>query len=134
MTATKFQDIGIRLRVAPRTMGKDHISLTIRPNVSLRGELLEGRFPVIETREVETQLMVGNGQTAVIGGLMQDRTEKTRTGIPGLMNIEALGHLFGRRISDRAKTELMIFVTPRLVATGAPVATAPEGREGEPSN
>lgn len=115
-------------------MGKDHISLTIRPNVSLRGELLEGRFPVIETREVETQLMVGNGQTAVIGGLMQDRTEKTRTGIPGLMNIEALGHLFGRRISDRAKTELMIFVTPRLVATGAPVATAPEGREGEPSN
>lgn len=108
--------IGIQLRVVPQIMDRRHISLNIHPQVSNRGDLIQNQFPVVQTREVNTQLMVKQGDTAVIAGLIQDRDNRTRQGIPGLMNLGVIGHLFGRRGYERIKSELMIFVTPRIIA------------------
>jgi type II secretory pathway component GspD/PulD (secretin) len=123
VTAGTFEQIGIQLRVVPQIFDRNHINMSIRPNVSQRGELIEGRFPVIQTREVVTQLMVAQGETAVIGGLMQDREDRRRAGIPGVMNLGVVGYLFGRRDQSRSKAELMIFVTPRILTYSAASTT-----------
>lgn len=116
LSADRYEDIGIRLRVVPQIFGKEYINLTIRPTVSSRGQLVSNQYPVIQTREVETQLMVRRGHTAVIGGLMQDRKENIRTGIPAFMDLRVLGNLFGQKQKTRDKSELMIFVTPRVLS------------------
>lgn len=108
--------IGIQLRVVPQIMDKWHINLNIHPQVSTRGDLIQNQFPVVQTREVNTQLMVRQGDTAVIAGLIQDRDLRTTQGIPGLMHVGVIGYLFGRKNYERTRSELMIFVTPRIIA------------------
>ena len=64
---------------------------------------------------MESVLRVANGDTAVIGGLMQDTSNKTRTGLPGLSDIEGFGLLFGQQERQLDKTELVIFLRPRVI-------------------
>jgi general secretion pathway protein D len=108
-------DIGIQLRVVPQILDPDRIALSIHPTVSSQGALIQQLAPVVNTREVRTQLMVKQGETAVIGGLIQERTERVRTGIPALLHLDVIGHLFGQRTTTLRKNELMVFVTPHIL-------------------
>ena len=76
---------------------------------------IENRIPIIQVREMESVLRVGSGDTAVIGGLMEDEAERNSTGIPGLHDVEGLGFLFGSRKQELNKTELVIFLRPRII-------------------
>jgi type IV pilus assembly protein PilQ len=69
----------------------------------------------IATKEAETQVLVRDGGTAVIGGIYEVSTDQAQNRVPGLANIPILGHLF--RNNDRVDTneELLIFITPRVV-------------------
>jgi type IV pilus assembly protein PilQ len=72
---------------------------------------------IINTSEADTRVMVDNGQTAIIGGLIRTNESKVRTGIPLLMHIPVLGALFSETATTKQQRELVIFVTPRLLTT-----------------
>jgi Flp pilus assembly secretin CpaC len=72
-------------------------------------------IPALATRRIESDIELGEGQSFVIGGLIDDRTNETFARIPGLSSIPLLGELFKSRNESRAKTELLVMVTPELV-------------------
>ncbi|MCK4648661.1 hypothetical protein KAT51_03965, partial [bacterium] len=72
-------------------------------------------YPIIMTREATSSVMVKDGDTLVIGGLIKEEERTGRHGIPGLMNIPVIKYLFSRKHTDTVKSELIIFVTPRIV-------------------
>lgn len=125
-TLDYYEDIGIALTVTPRVTSKDLINLELKPEVSSIASLVDNRFPVIDTREAETRLILRSGHTAVIGGLLQDRVERDEQGLPGLASLPVVGRLFGSTRKIKKRTELMVCVTPRIMAQ----APEPEEEDG----
>ncbi|MBI4436213.1 MAG: secretin and TonB N-terminal domain-containing protein [Candidatus Omnitrophica bacterium] len=130
-----YQDIGIQLRVVPQIAADDHINMIVHPAVtsfsstlaskSATGETL-AEYPIITTREAETQILMRNGETIVIGGLLKDVKTAGYHRIPILGYIPLLGIPFQRRTDDVEKIDLLIFITARIVtenevATQTPV-------------
>jgi len=116
----QFIDVGVKLYVTPTINESDYIQLKIRPEVSSVASTLTtstgNKIPIVETTEAETQVMVKNGTTVIIGGLMKDTLTKSRQSIPILGELPVLGALF-RNASDRIeKTELVILMTPRIIS------------------
>jgi general secretion pathway protein D len=83
------------------------------------GTVVQAGFtqPIINTRVARTSVMVKDGETVVIGGFMRDRIEEIVTGLPVLKDLPVLGHLFRRTEKAKSRTELMVFLTPRIVRT-----------------
>ena len=71
-------------------------------------------IPEIQIREMESLLQVRSGQTVVLGGLMQNRQDKNKNGIPWLSTLPVIGNLFGVRDENHGKTELVVFLKPLL--------------------
>lgn len=122
------KDLGILLQVTP-SVGRDlrTITLALKPEVSEQkttdsfgGEISLPRFT---TRNLETSVVIENGQTVVLGGLMKDTTTKTRTQVPVLGSMPIIGPLFRKDSSSVERSNLLIFVTAQLVnPTGARLA------------
>jgi MSHA biogenesis protein MshL len=103
----------------------DVVTLNVRPTISRivstvmdpNPELVtvESLIPVIQVREIESVLKVNNGDTAVIGGLMQDQIIKSTSGIPILSSIPWLGALFSYQDDEYIKSELVIFIKPVVI-------------------
>jgi len=118
----EYRDLGIILNVTPRINSKDQVTLDINQELSaLTGEtvaiseLLDAS--VVAQRIADTRAAVLNGQTIVIGGLMEDQFRVTTEQVPGLGDIPLLGYLFKRERTVKSKTELLIFLTPEIVET-----------------
>ncbi len=109
----EFLDVGIKLEVTPTININKQITMKIRPEVSTYTPSPLG--PVVHTREAETTIMVNNGQTIVIGGLMRERDSDTVQAVPFVGDIPILGWLFKKTSKSNDKTELLIFITPRLL-------------------
>src|SRR2546430_1109678 len=77
--------------------------------------------PSIDTREIATQVLVNDGQTVVLGGILETTTRDTDTKVPYLGDIPVLGHLFKTTNKTDNKDELLIFVTPKIVREGVNV-------------
>jgi general secretion pathway protein D len=100
-----------------------------------------GDAPVISTREAATQVLVRDGQTIVLGGLVDRQRDLTSGGVPLLSEIPLLGGLFGRQSRRTAETELFLFLTPRILRTDEEVEGAtrdyrdrvPEGLRERPT-
>ncbi len=115
---TSLQTIGILLRVTPHLTDDKRIVLDMHPEVSdLSTQSTVQGGVIINTSEADTRVMVDNGQTAVIGGLIRTNEGTVVTGIPILMNIPILGGLFRNKSIVKQQRELVIFVTPKLVET-----------------
>ncbi|MCM8789414.1 MAG: hypothetical protein NC916_00115 [Candidatus Omnitrophica bacterium] len=115
-----FIDVGVKLNVTP-TIGKDgYITMRIKPEVSDTGIPLTTAsgniIPIVSTSETETVVKVKNGSTIMIAGLMKEQKSDTIKGIPVLSRIPLLGVLFGNRIKNPTKTELVIFLTPQIIS------------------
>jgi type II secretory pathway component GspD/PulD (secretin) len=110
----KFARVGVILAVVPLINDEGYITMQIHPEVSSLSELREN-IPVIEKREAKSVVMVKDGQTIVIGGLIDREKVKTITGIPLLSRIPLLGSLFGSTRYNSTKRELVIFMTPKIV-------------------
>ncbi|MEO0663974.1 MAG: hypothetical protein AAFZ87_20780, partial [Planctomycetota bacterium] len=77
-----------------------------------------GRFmeiPIVDRRKLQSQFLVADRQTIVLGGLMQDRRADQETGVPLLKDVPFLGRLFRNDVDSTEKRELLVFVTPRVV-------------------
>lgn len=118
-TTTEYRDIGIILEVTPSINPDGLVNMTVRPEISSQSgdtvqisEKLD--LPVFTTRSSETKVAVRDGQTIVIGGLIQDEIRDTIKKVPLLGDVPVLGHLFKRTQKEKAKTELLIFLTPHV--------------------
>ena len=107
----------LQLKVTPRVINDDQISLKIltsRDSFDFSRSVLG--TPPKNTRETQTNLIIKNGETIVIGGIYIEDGSDSETGVPLLSKIPLLGWLFKKEIKKNDKTELLIFITPRIKA------------------
>jgi len=115
---SQLQTIGIQLKVTPHLTADKKIILDLHPEVSdLSAQSTVQGGVIINTSEADTRVMVEDGQTAVIGGLIRTNDSKVRKGIPLLKDLPVFGFLFRSENTVRQNRELLIFVTPRLLPT-----------------
>ncbi len=126
-TTAKTVPVGFVMNVTPFITGDNEVILNIRPtitrilrfvndpNPALAAANVESPIPEIQVREIESVLRVSDGNTAVIGGLMQDSADTLNQGLPGLHDVKGLGFLFGSQSREFDKTELVIFLRPRVI-------------------
>lgn len=118
--SVQFVDVGVKLYVTP-TINKDgFITMKIRPEVSSAATsytTAQGNtIPIVDTSEAETSVIVKDGITIVMGGLMKNENSKTVNKIPFLGEIPFIGALFRRTEDSITKTELVIFLTPHIIS------------------
>jgi general secretion pathway protein D len=110
-----YQDVGITLTVTPQINPDGFVSMSVHPVISKIEQTTFFDAPVIANREATTEVMVKDGETVIIGGLMKDDMTETVNKVPILGDIPILGHLFKSTDKTKEKTELMVFLTPRVV-------------------
>jgi len=122
-----FIDAGVRLKMTPWTGGGGEIIADISPEVSTLSALdpITG-LPEKSTRTAQTVVRVRDGQTVIIGGLLQREEHQVRTKVPVLGDLPLLGGLFRSKKSQQTQTELVIFVTPRLLSQSGHLSEAEE--------
>ncbi|MDP8263179.1 MAG: secretin N-terminal domain-containing protein [Candidatus Ancaeobacter aquaticus] len=123
-----YLPVGIRLSVVPQVSNKKYINMILHPTVTSRlydMTIIEPNtriplitYPVLETREADTQILLGNGETVVIGGLLKDEKKETRIGVPFLSDLPFIGELFRRTVTSTKKIDLLIFVKATIVLKG----------------
>ncbi len=113
---TTFEEVGTILRVMPHLTTDNRILMNLRPERSFAEITPAG--VIINTNNAETNVVVENGQTAVIGGLTTEDEVESEVGVPVLKEIPLLGELFKYRKKTKQSRDLIIFVTPTLVAEG----------------
>jgi general secretion pathway protein D len=113
----QFKDVGTRLAVRPTISADGYVMLQVSQEVNAATAEIAFDAPVISTRTLQTQLLVKDGHTAVLGGLTDRQYEVTRAGVPFLSAIPVLGGLFGRQSKRTSETELFVFLTPRVIHT-----------------
>ncbi len=112
-----FIDAGVRLSITALTGGEGEIIVDVRPEISvLSAPDPTTGLPERSTRRANTTVRVRNGETIIIGGLTQKERMSTRTKIPLLGDIPLIGELFRTRSVNEVTTEMVIFVTPRLLS------------------
>ena len=112
MAVTPFIDQNEVVTLNVRPTISRIISFVADPNPALADAGVVSEIPVIQVREIESVLKIENGDTAVIGGLMQDQIDKSTTGVPILSSIPILGSLFRYQDDTYVKSELVIFIRP----------------------
>lgn len=113
---TKFRRAELRLEVTPQIIGDGRIVLNLQVNNDSKGEYTQGAAGyTINTKAVETQVLVNNGETIVIGGIFTSQKLQFESKIPILGDIPLIGWLFRNSISEQEKVELLIFITPRMI-------------------
>ncbi len=111
--AIQFEEVGTILRVTPHITSENRILLKLRPERS--SYTFDANGVIINTNNAETNVVVDNGQTAVIGGLTTQVEMKTHVGLPILKDIPLLGYLFRYTRTEISDRDLVIFVTPTIV-------------------
>jgi general secretion pathway protein D len=111
----QYRDVGTKLTITPTINDDGYVNLTVLQEVSTATSEIQFGAPVISTREASTHLFVKDGRTAVIGGLIDRQQEKTRSGIPILMDIPLLGAVFGSTHNTTSNSELFLFLTPHVI-------------------
>ncbi len=109
--------VGIILLVRPRVNADGHITMRVHPVVSTITSLSAGNIPQTSNREAETTVMVQDGETIIIGGLIRDDLTRTVSEVPILSKLPLVGELFRYRQHNRVRSEVMVFITPHLTNT-----------------
>jgi len=130
-STAKTVALGVVMGVTPQVNDDGRVLLTVRPTISRflrfrndpnpslcdanRLNCVANPVPEIQVREMESVLQIGNGQTVILGGLMQDNVQRNREQLPGADNIGGVGELFRFRDERVSKSELVIFLRPTVV-------------------
>ena len=111
----EFQDVDLLLEVTPHVTPDRRVSLQLKTTKNEIVGFIETGDPIISTNEAETELLVDDGETIVIGGVVKNDFKYTETGFPLLKEIPMVGWLFKSKSQTNTKQELLIFMTPRIV-------------------
>ena len=113
-TSVSFKDATLNLNVTPQITPDDHINMQVTANQDTVGAIYSG-VPSINTKSVKTEVLVENGGTVVIGGVFtQDLSDSTQK-VPLLGDIPVVGWLFKNNVKSDTKSELLIFITPKIM-------------------
>jgi type II secretory pathway component GspD/PulD (secretin) len=113
---TSFKEVGIKLTVTPRIAADGRVHLAMAAEQSSPTGAAVNQIPVIQTRRANNVMVVDDGRTIVIGGLRRRRTVTNEDKTPVMGNLPLIGGLFRRSESVEVETELVIFITPHIVA------------------
>lgn len=134
-----YQEIGIRLNVVPQISEEGYINMIIHPSVTSSSSSVTAtnvagtgsgavqtsvNYPIIDVREAQTQILMKNKETVVLGGLLKDVKSHQVIGVPFLSKIPYIGNLFRRETTDTSKIDLLIFITARVLEDDDEAMTA----------
>ncbi len=114
-TSVVFRDATLRLRVTPQITPDNNVIMNLNVNQDSIGALTATGVPTINTKQITTQVLVENGGTVVIGGIFSRDENNLTNRVPLLGDIPLLGNVFRNNARRDNKTELLIFVTPRIL-------------------
>jgi type IV pilus assembly protein PilQ len=117
-TSIQFKKANLSLKVRPQITPEGNVILDVEANKDSRGKDTNAG-PAIDTKHVKTQVLVENGGTVVIGGIFEQTDRETINKVPFLGDVPVLGNLFKSKIRIDNKTELLIFITPKVVSERA---------------
>jgi len=131
-TNLSFIDIGVKLFVTPTINKNGFVSMKIRPEVSSStSNYTYGdpptTVPIVQTTQAETSVMVKDGSTIIIAGLIKDDRSSSVSKVPVLGDIPYIGEIFKKTVDIVQKTELVIFITPRIISGEVDYLKVPEG-------
>ena len=118
LATVQFKQIPLKLEVTPQITNDDRVVMTIKiTKKDIQRLVIIGgsQVPALATHEAETVLLVNNGDTIVIGGIIRTRVVTGETGFPWLSKIPILGWLFKARADQKQEVELMVFIRPRII-------------------
>lgn len=115
----QMQNTGVILKVLPHVNANGTVQLEVDQEVSqVVNPQQQTLTPTISERRIHSTVAVTSGQTVLLGGLISDNDQQTRSGIPGLSDIKIIGGLFGTTDHQKQRTEIIIFIRPQLVRNG----------------
>ncbi len=119
-----FRDTGVILKVKPRVSRSGQVILEIEQEVSSVASTTTSGIdsPTISQRKITTRVAVSDGQTIALGGLIEEKSNRTTAGAPGVSKVPVLGALFRNRKDKVSKTELLVLITPRVIRDGVEAA------------
>lgn len=115
----RFVDVGLKLNVRPTINDDGFITMRLRPEISTVSATVSsegGGIPQVNKTELETTVMVKDTHTIVLGGLKKDDKVHIKKGFPVLMDLPWLGKAFGRTDDEITQTEIVIFITPKIIS------------------
>jgi len=122
----QFIDVGVSLDVTPRINDEDMISMLIRPEISSVIARYKGSIPstdgvpVVRTSYADTSVLIKNGETIIIAGMIENEKQESESRVPILGRIPLLGVLFRQQVRESKNRELIVFLTPRIVSGERP--------------
>ncbi len=124
-TTTQFKKAVLSLKVTPQITPDDRVILDLTVTKDSVGQLVPsatgGFVPSIDTRNIQTQVLVKDGQTVVLGGIMETERRDSVKKVPGLGDVPVVGNLFKTKSRINNRDELLIFVTPKILREGSQV-------------
>jgi type IV pilus assembly protein PilQ len=122
-TTTQFKDAVLKLKVTPLITPDNRVILDLDVSDDSVGQQVTsatgGSVPSIDTRQIITQVLVNDGQTVVLGGILETTKSKSANKVPFFGDIPVLGYLFRSTTDINNKTELLIFITPKILREGS---------------
>lgn len=116
-TSIAFRKANLKLEVTPQITPEGNIILNVDVNKDSVGRATTNGF-AIDTKHIQTQVLVENGGTVVIGGIYEQNDREDETKVPLLGDLPAIGNLFKTKTRTATKSELLVFITPKMLANG----------------
>ena len=126
--SVQFKEAGIKMKIRPTIQEDGTLMIEIDHELSEVAEFFN-EIPVLDTRRLVSQFLVRDGETVVLGGLTQERRIEEDRGVPILMHIPLIGHLFRGDSDGIVKRQLLLFVTPRILDPDQASRIAPHYQE-----
>jgi type IV pilus assembly protein PilQ len=120
-TQTQLVPAYLQLEVTPRIYADARINMKVQVKDDDLGPVSDAG-PIIVRRQAHTIMVVKDGETAVIGGIVKERNQNTRQGWPGLMNVPLVGYLFSNKGQEKEMNELLVFITPTIIKRPPPAS------------
>ena len=119
-STTSFKSAALSLEVTPQITPDNRIIMEIKVNKDSVGQVFQG-VPSIDTNEVNAKVLVADGETILIGGVFSNTQNKAVDKVPFLGDLPFVGRVFRRDVVQNEKSELLVFITPRIIRNGGPV-------------
>jgi len=127
----EWRKASLKLEVTPQITPEGNIILTLDVNKDTVGQVTANGF-AIDTKRIQTQVLVENGGTVAIGGIFEETERNDDTKVPLLGDLPFIGALFRSRTLSTSKSEMLVFITPQLLPEGLPASAQALGTEGWP--
>jgi len=134
ITGWEYKSYGILLEVTPTINKNGYITLKMHPEISDKQEEIDfqgASVPVLTTQTTEATVMIKDGETLAVGGLLKTKKVITKTKVPFLGDIPILGFLFSHKSETMNKTDLLIFITPHIIGSDAVIKRSKVARSSE---